>query len=252
MERRWQYAERPLLVYWELTRACQLACRHCRAEAVPWRHPRELSTDEGLQLLDALRGFGQPLPHLVLTGGDPLARPDLFELIAAARERGFAVSITPSGTYALTPDLLRRLREAGITTLALSLDGSTAERHDSLRGVEGSFVWTITAAHTARQLGLPLQVNTLVCAETRDDLPAMLEFVWELGVERWSLFFLVPVGRGRLLSPLTPEEAEAVLVWLAEVVEQVPFAIKTTEAPFYRRVVAQRRARLGRGSSPIS
>lgn len=245
MARRWRYDARPQLVYWELTRACQLACRHCRAVAVPWRHPAELSTSEGIALLDALRGFGEPLPHLVLTGGDPLARPDLFTLIHAARERGFTVSITPSGTYALTEDVLAALAEAGIATLALSLDGATADRHDALRGVPGSFDWTIAAARRARALGIPLQVNTLVCAETRDDLPAMLVLVSELGVARWSLFFLVPVGRGRILPMLSPDEAEAVLEWLAAVAARVPFAIKTTEAPFYRRVVLQRQGLAG-------
>lgn len=152
-----QRAACPLLIPWELTRAGQLACRYCRAEAVPRRHPRELATNEGFQLPDALHGFGYLLPPLVLPGGNPLARPDLFKLIAGARERGFAVSITSSGTSALTPDVLRRLREAGITTLALSLDGSTAERHDSLRGVEGSFVWTLTAARTAREPDFPVR-----------------------------------------------------------------------------------------------
>ncbi len=119
------------------------------------------------------------------------------------------------------------------------------DRHDALRGVPGSFDGTIAAARRARALGIPLQVNTLVCTETRDDLPAMLALVSELGVTRWSLFFLVPVGRGRILPMLSPDEAEAVLEWLAAVAERVPFAIKTTEAPFYRRVVLQRQGLAG-------
>lgn len=140
---------------------------------------------------------------------------------------------------------------AGIATLALSLDGATAERHDALRGVRGSFDWTVVAAHAARSLGIPLQINTLVSAETRGDLPALLDFVAELGVVRWSLFFLVLIGRGRALRELTPEDAEDVLDWLAHVAEQVPFVVKTTEAPFYRRVTIQRHVQSDRGVEGI-
>lgn len=235
-----RYEERPLLIYWELTRACELACRHCRAEAIPWRDPRELSTAEGLALLDRLAAFGPPLPHLVLTGGDPLQRPDLFDLIAAARERGFSVALTPSGTYALTEAVIRRLQAAGVWMLALSLDGATAEGHDALRGVPGSFEATVRAARWARAAGLPVQINTLVCAETVGDLPAMVDRLIELGVARWSLFFLVPTGRGRVLREISPEESERLMHWLLDLAPQVPFSIKTTEAPHYRRVAVQR------------
>jgi AdoMet-dependent heme synthase len=236
------YDERPLLVYWELTRACELACRHCRAEAVGRRDPRELSTSAGMTLLRQLRQFGQPLPHLVLTGGDPLKRPDLFDLIACARALDFTVAITPSGTYALTEAIIGRLREAGVWMMALSLDGSTAERHDAVRGVPGSFNWTTQAATWARTAGLPLQLNSLVCRETRHDLPQMLELARKLGVARWSLFFLVPMGRGKSLGEVTPAEAEEIMIWLDRVTPGLPFDVKTTEAPFYRRVVVQRQA----------
>ncbi len=235
-----RYAERPLLVYWELTRACDLACRHCRAEAIPWRDPRELSTREGLALLGRLADFGDPLPHLVLTGGDPLKRPDLFELIAAAQRLGFTVALTPSGTYALTEAAIERLKAAGVWMLALSLDGSTAARHDALRGVPGSYAQTVRAATHAVAVGLPVQINTLVCAETVSDLPAIAERVAELGARRWSLFFLIPTGRGRLLQEISPEESERLMHWLIDLAPQVPFEIKTTEAHHIRRVLVQR------------
>ncbi|WP_376789871.1 radical SAM protein [Thermoflexus sp.] len=235
-----RYTERPLLIYWELTRACDLACRHCRAEAIPWRDPRELSTAEGFALLDRLTAFGEPLPHLVLTGGDPLKRPDLFDLIAEARRLGFPVALTPSGTYALAEDVIARLKAAGIWMLALSLDGSTAERHDALRGVPGSFAQTVRAALWAVAAGLPLQINTLVCAETMPDLPAIAERVAALGARRWSLFFLIPIGRGRLLREISPEESEQLMHWLIDLASQVPFEIKTTEAHHYRRVLVER------------
>lgn len=228
--------QRPLLVYWELTRACELACRHCRAEAVLTRHPDELTTQEGFRLLDQLTAFGEPLPHIVITGGDPLKRPDLWELIRAARQIGFTVAITPSGTYALTPDIVRRFKDEGIWMMALSLDGSTAERHDGIRQVPGSFDQTEQAAMWAREVGLPIQVNTLVCEQTADDLPAVYDLITDLGAARWSLFFLIQVGRGKGLAEVSPEHSERICEWLFEKANEGKVDIKTTEAPHYRRV----------------
>ncbi|MFN3974605.1 MAG: TIGR04053 family radical SAM/SPASM domain-containing protein [Dehalococcoidia bacterium] len=236
------FSQRPMLVYWELTRACDLACRHCRAEAVSWRHPRELSTLEGYALLEGLKAFGQPLPHLVLTGGDPLKRPDLYDLVACARHLGFTVSITPSGTSSLTREVIWRLKEAGVWILALSIDGSTPKRHDALRGVEGSFAKTVQAAHWAKEAGLPLQVNTLVSAETLGDLPSIYTLVSALGVVQWSLFFLIPIGRGRVLREISPQQSEEVMHWVYDTARVSPYRIKTTEAPHYRRVALQRAA----------
>ncbi|MGE3511740.1 MAG: radical SAM protein [Vicinamibacterales bacterium] len=241
------FAERPLRIYWETTRACDLACRHCRAEAAPDRDPAELTADEGVALLNQLSGFGGALPHLVLTGGDPLKRPDLFSLIAAARGLGFRVSVAPSATPLLTEDALRRLKDSGIDAISLSLDGSTAARHDALRGIPGTYDQTLEAARTARAIGVPFQVNTLVCAETIEDMPSIHAQVVEMGAARWSLFFLVTVGRGQVLQPVDPARAESLLIWLAGLA--VPgraghLVITTTEAPHFRRVVAeQRRAR---------
>lgn len=233
------YALRPLMVYWEMTRACDLACQHCRAEAISSRHPDELTTEEGYALLRELVRFGEPLPNLVLTGGDPLKRPDVFDYVSYARGLGFNVAITPSGTTGLTEEKLRRLREAGAWMLALSLDGSTAERHDTLRGVQGSFAQTTQAARWARAAGLPLQVNTLVCAETLEDLPSVYATVSDIGVTQWALFFLIRVGRGVVLREVSPEEAEGVMRWVESMSARSPFRIRTTEAPFYRRVALQ-------------
>lgn len=230
----------PLLVYWEVTRACDLACRHCRAEAQPFRHPLELRTEEGYRLLEQLRGFGEPLPHIVFTGGDPLKRPDLFEWLRRSVEMGFRTAITPSGTYALTREVVRRFKGVGVWMMSVSLDGSTAERHDRMRQVPGSFAQTIAAIRWAKEVGLPLQINTLVCAETYDDIPNIGRLLQELGVERWSVFFLVPTGRGKVLGEITPEQAEALLHWLHDFSREAPFVIKTTEAHHYRRVAVQR------------
>lgn len=234
------YRENPLLVYWEVTQACALACRHCRAEAMPWRHPLELTHEEGKQLVRQIAAFGDPRPHLILTGGDPLSRPDLFDLIDYAREVGVEVSITPSATLELTPAAIARLQAHGIQSLGLSLDGSSAGRHDAIRGVEGCYELTIRAADAAAELGIPVQINTLVAEETADDLPAIYELVKRLGVMRWSLFFLIGVGRGRILQGVSPERGEALMHWVYDLAQVAPFQIKTTEAPSYRRVALER------------
>lgn len=244
-QRRYVFHRAPFLVYWELTRACDLACQHCRAEAVPDRHPLELSTDEGRRMLrDALR-FGRPLPHWVLTGGDPFKRPDLFALVEEARSLGFGVSLAPSATPLVTREAVRELARAGVQAVSLSLDGSTAERHDALRGIPGCFDLTLRLARVIREEGIALQVNTLVTRYTADDLPALYELVRSLDVVRWSLFFLIRVGRGRLLQEVSPQQAEALCHWLFDLSRQSPFSVKTTEAPHYRRVALVRMLREG-------
>jgi MoaA/NifB/PqqE/SkfB family radical SAM enzyme len=239
---------RPLRVYWEVTRACDLACRHCRATANPNADPSELTTAEGYRLLQQLALFGDPLPHLVLTGGDPLKRDDLFELIAVAQNLGFRVSVAPSATPLLTQGALFALATAGVDAISLSLDGSNAERHDAIRGISGTYERTLEAARIARVIHLPFQVNTLVCADTVDDLPAIYEQVVELGAARWSLFFLVTVGRGQLLRPVSAERAEQVLEWIAGLGGRPRAAlplVTTTEAPQLRRIVIERRREEG-------
>jgi len=230
--------EQPLVLIWEVTQACELACKHCRADAQPRRHPDELSTAEGKALLDQAREFGDG-QLVVLSGGDPLAREDLPELIDYGTEQGLRMTLTPSGTNSLTRDRLAELDEAGLRRLALSIDGGDSESHDTFRGESGSFEATMAAAEAARDLDIPLQINTTVCAETVEQLPAIRDLVADLDAVLWSVFFLVPVGRGRVLTPIPPERAERVLSWLHEVSEEASFGLKTTEAPHYRRVAMQ-------------
>ncbi|QHS16565.1 TIGR04053 family radical SAM/SPASM domain-containing protein [haloarchaeon 3A1-DGR] len=228
---------RPVVLIWEVTQACELACRHCRADAQPARHPDELTTAEGKRLLEDAADFGEN-QLVVLSGGDPLTRPDLLELAAYGDDLGLRMTITPSGTRSLTPDRVADLADAGIKRMALSLDGATAETHDAFRG-EASFADTVAAAEAAADEGLPLQINTTVCADTVDELPAIRDRVRDLGAVLWSVFFLVPVGRGRVLDPIVPDRAEAVMEWLQAVADEERFGVKTTEAPFYRRVGLQ-------------
>ena len=236
-------ARRPFVLIWELTQACELACKHCRADANPRRHPDELTTKEGMRLLEGVREFGEG-QLLVLSGGDPLAREDAVHLVDYGTDIGLRVSLTPSGTASLTPERVEALADAGLRRMALSLDGGSPSAHDAFRGEPGSFHSTLRAARQAREAGLPLQVNTTVCADTVEELPAVRQIVADLGAVLWSVFFLVPVGRGRVLDPISPERAEDVMEWLCEVADDAPFGVKTTEAPHYRRVAAQR----GRGS----
>lgn len=233
------YASTPLNVYWEMTQSCALACRHCRAEAMLAAHPGQLSTAEGKALLRQVADFGEPRPQVILTGGDPLQRPDLFELIDEAVRLGVSVSITPAATPRLTYRVLEQLRQHGVAGLGLSLDGAAAERHDAIRGIDGCFERTIQAARWAAELGIPLQVNTLVAAETAADLPAVFELLKGLRVARWSLFFLISVGRGRVLEALSPEQGEALMRWVYATSRVAPFAVATTEAPSYRRVALE-------------
>jgi len=230
----------PMLVYWETTLSCGLACRHCRATAQPDRAPDELTTEEGLRLLDAITGFGHPYPHVVFTGGDPLRRDDLEALVQAATDRGIGASLAPSATDELTRERLVALKAAGIQTMSLSLDGSTPELHDGFRGVPGTFEATLRAAQLTNEIGLPLQVNTLVTDETLSDLPAIYELMQEIGIIRWSLFFLISVGRGTDLREVDPVQGERLNHWLYDLQKTAPFAIKTTEATHYRRIAIRR------------
>lgn len=229
---------RPLVLIWELTQACDLACKHCRAEANDCRHPDELTTAEGKQLLSDISEFGDG-QLVVLSGGDPLYRDDLIELIEHGRSAGLNMTLTPSGTSSLTEDRVRELAATGLKRMALSIDGPTPARHDEFRQEQGSFEQTMQAAKAANDAGLPLQINTTVCGETVDGLREMRSLVESLEAVLWSVFFLVPIGRGEVLESIEPAKAEAVMRWLYQVSKSAPFGIKTTEAPHYRRVSAQ-------------
>ncbi|OYD06664.1 radical SAM/SPASM domain-containing protein [Paludifilum halophilum] len=235
----------PFIVIWEVTRACALRCLHCRAEAQYRRDPRELSTEEGKSLIRGLREMNSPI--LVFTGGDPLMREDLFELAAYAKEQGLHVSLTPSATPRVKPRAMRRAKEVGLDRWAFSLDGSTAEIHDWFRGTRGSYNRTIKAIQYLRELEMPLQINTTVSKYNLDDLSKLAELMESMGVVLWSVFFLVPTGRGRTGDMISPEEHEQVFHWLADLSSHVCFDIKTTAAPVYRRVLAQRGALKGGG-----
>ena len=232
----------PFTIAWEVTRACAYACAHCRADAQPRRNPGELNTIEGKRLIDQLAGFGRPI--LVLTGGDPLMRRDVFELARHADERGLRVSLTPTATALSTRARMRQARDAGVRRVAFSLDAADASVHDRFRGFEGSFERTMMGIENARAEGMPLQINTTVCAHNVGELERLVPMLAQWAVVQWSVFFLVPVGRGRTLPMLSAEQHEDVLGWLCQLGESTSFDVKATAAPQFRRIVRQRSARL--------
>jgi radical SAM protein len=234
------FTRAPFLIAWEVTRACALKCLHCRADAIPHRDPSELSTAEAFKFIEDVRTFGDPPPLLIVTGGDPMRRPDLTELVRHAVDVGLTVALTPSGTAAATFSRLEALQKAGLSRVAVSLDGPDAATHDAFRQVRGSYDWTMRIIDSARTLGLPLQINSTVSRMTLPTLHAMARRVREFPIVLWAVFFLVQTGRGGGLDQITAEECEDVLAFLADLSRDVPFGIKTTEAPHYRRVLQQR------------
>jgi len=236
----------PFTIAWELTRACAYSCAHCRADAQPKRDPRELDTAEAKRLIDMLVGFGTR-PILVFTGGDPLMRRDLFELARYADERGLRVSLTPTATALPTRERMREARAAGIRRVAFSLDAADPAVHDRFRGFGGSFTRTLAGMRNAFAEDLPIQINTTVCAHNVDQLKQFVPLLEQWGIVQWSVFFLVPVGRGSQLTMLTAEQHEEVLGWLCGIADSAPFDVKATAAPQYRRIVRQR-SRRGAGA----
>ncbi|MCC6765921.1 MAG: TIGR04053 family radical SAM/SPASM domain-containing protein [Deltaproteobacteria bacterium] len=231
------FDDAPFIVFWETTQACDLVCKHCRADARPARDAEELTFAEGVRLLDEVRAMGCPL--VVLTGGDPAKRPDLVDLVRHGSTIGLRVALTPSATSLVTKDLLARLADAGLARLAVSLDGARAATHDGFRGVTGSFARTLDILRDAHAVGLTTQVNTSVTDLNVGELEEIADRIAELSINLWGVFFLVPTGRGEALAVLEPDAAEAVLERLVAIARTAPFDVKTTAAPHFRRVLLQ-------------
>ena len=242
------FGRTPFTVIWEVTRACDLRCVHCRADTRPRPDPRELTTAEGYRLLDEVRDVASPV--FVITGGDPLKRADLFDLVEYGARIGIPVAVTPSGTPLLRRGAVPRLKALGVKRLALSLDAPTADAHDRSRQQRGSYAWTVAGARQARECDLPLQINTTVTRRNVALLDALADVVTDLGAVMWSAFFLVTVGRARESDQLSPEEFESTFAALHALAARVPFAVRTTAAPHYRRYILQQAARARRGGQP--
>jgi radical SAM protein len=232
------FDQSPMLVIWEATQACDLACVHCRASAQSERSPSELTTEQGYRLLDEIRSFGEPL--MVFTGGDPLKRPDLFDLIRYSVKIGLRTNVTPSATPLLTNDAIDKFKAAGVSRMAISVDGHDAASHDDFRGIPGTFDRAMEALRHARDIGLDTQFQTTVTRRNMNHLPEIAEIVKEMRSKMWSLFFLIVTGRALASEDLMAEEYEQVFDFMYNLSKTAPFGIKTTEAMHYRRYIAQR------------
>lgn len=231
------FNERPFILFWEVTRACALACRHCRAIAQPRPHPSELSHEEAMALVDTIAGLAPPM--LVLTGGDPMMRRDIFDIITRATERGLRVALSPAATPRLLHTDFAALRAAGVVSMSLSLDGATQETHDRFRGVPHTFERTLEAAQRAKEAGIQLQINTTLAHSTLPELEGFIGLMQRIRPDVWSVFVLVPTGRASLDDLPTAQELEQVWQRLLGLRATLPFAIKTTEGHHYRRVLLQ-------------
>lgn len=246
------FSDSPRNVYWETTIACQLACQHCRAEAIQSRATDELTTEEARNLIESVKQLGS---LLVMTGGDPLERSDLLDLIAYARSLHVPVAMTPSTTATLTRETVARLAQLGIAALGVSLDGPNAPIHDEFRGVKGTFAHSMNALNWARELGLRVQINTTVTTFTRPHLEALHALLVDSAsppVQRWSLFLLIPTGRGATLGSLDATEVERLFEWAYRVSKNSPFHVSTVEAPHYRRFWIEEQLRSGASPEQIS
>ena len=232
------FDERPFLVFWEITRACALACKHCRAEAQSHRHPDELDRQEASKLIHQLAELNPPM--LVLTGGDPLMRPDALDLVKEATGAGLHVALSPSATERLLHQDFDELKRAGVMRVSLSLDGATKTTHDAFRGVSGTYTRTIAAVHRAHAAGLGVQINTTLTRHNLREFAAFTDLMHELRPEMWSVFIVVPTGRADAASVPDAEDLEVVFEEMAAMVGKAPFAIKTTEGHHFRRVMIQK------------
>jgi heme b synthase len=228
----------PHIVAWESTVACNLACIHCRASAQTTPEPDELTTQEVKGLIDQLAELGRPI--FVISGGEPLMRPDIFEIAAYGTRRGLRVALSPNGTL-VTPEVVGKTKDAGVRRISVSIDGSVAERHDAIRGIPGAFDAAMAGLAACRSQGLGFQLNTTVMRQTRDDLPAVLDLAVRVGAEAWHVFMLVPTGRGKIDDEVSPQEYEETLHEIYQMSKDSPIPIRVTCGPHFMRVVAQAR-----------
>jgi radical SAM protein len=243
------YEERPILVFWESTKACLLACKHCRAEAIKNPLPGELTTEEAFRFIDSLRDFGKPYPVLIITGGDPLMRNDIYDLIEHASKNGIPVSLAPSVTPKITHETIKKIKELGVKTISISLDGATSKTHESIRGIQGHFYSTINTIRTLVTEGFTVQINTAVMRDNVLELPYIASIVKNLKAAIWEVFFLIKVGRGINAEEISPIEYEDVMYFLYDA-SMYGFIVRTVEAPFFRRIVIWRKNNINTDYKP--
>ncbi|MEM0155477.1 MAG: radical SAM protein [Thermoplasmataceae archaeon] len=229
---------KPQLIFWETTKACPLACKHCRAQALLEPLPDQLSPEESISMIESLTEFGKPYPVLILTGGDVMLRKDLESILRKAKDLGIKVALSPAVSEKLNEASAKLARRYGIHSISLSLDWSSPEKQDSFRGKYETFARTLDAIQIFSSYGIPVQINTTVYRDNLFDLPKMLSLISRLGIKVWELFFLIRIGRGEVLDDLTPYEMEAVNGWIASIKKE-RMSIRTVESPIVKRIELQ-------------
>lgn len=230
--------KRPLFVCWEVTKACKLSCRHCRAKAIRSPLPGELDQKQGMALIDQITEFGEPYPAMLFTGGDPLMRPDIIDLIAHAKDLGIYTAVAASVTDMLNQEIMAEMKDLDVGVMSISLDGSIAETHDKLRGVPGTWERSIEVLEMAHKIGLRTQINSTVMRSNLDQLADLFDIALKYHAAAWEVFFLVRTGRGVLLENPGPEEIEDVMRFLS-VAARYGLPVRTSEGPHFRRVIRQ-------------
>jgi radical SAM protein len=233
------FSKKPIFVCWETTKSCLLSCRHCRATAIRNSLPDELDHESGVRLIDQLLDFGDPYPALLLTGGDPLMRPDIFDLIRHAARKGIYTAVAASVTPLLNREKLQLMRTLGVEIVSVSLDGASPEIHDKIRDIPGTWRSTLEAIEVAKSCGMRLQVNTTVMKSNLRDLSDIFHLAHERGAVAWEVFFLIRTGRGSALENPEPWECEEVAHFLYEAT-RYGIPVRTSEGPHFRRIYIQR------------
>ena len=235
----------PRVIAWEVTRSCNLACVHCRASAVHGPYEGELSTAEAFTLVDQIASFANPI--LILTGGDPLMRADVFDIAARAIGKGLRTVMSPNGTL-VTPEVARRMHDVGIARVSISIDFPSAAEHDAFRGVPGAYDGAVRGIRNCLDAGVEVQINSTITKLNAHYLPALLQLSEDLGAVSFHPFMLVPTGRGKELEAqeLPPEEYERALEWMYDAQQESKLFMKPTDVPHYWRVMRQRAKAQGR------
>ncbi len=229
----------PRLIAWELTSACNLECVHCRASATKEQDPNELSTEEAKRFIDDVANFAKPV--MILTGGEPLIRDDIYEIAQYGSGKGLRMVLATNGVL-ITSGVARKLKEAGIQRVSISIDGASAKTHDEFRGMPGAFDGALRGIEALKTVGMGVQINTTITKRNLDEMPKILDLALELGAVALHIFMLVPTGRGEILrgEEIPPEEYERALNWFYDMQREVPIQLKATCAPHYFRIMYQR------------
>ena len=235
----------PRLIAWEITRNCNLSCQHCRASATNEAYTGELQTEECLNLLDQVAEMGQPI--IILTGGEPLLRNDIFEIAAHGTQKGLRIVMAPNCTLVNHENAVK-LKDAGIQRISVSIDGHNAKSHDEFRGVDGAFDGALEGIHHAKDVGLPFQINTTVTQQNLGYIEKIQELAIQLGAVAHHIFLLVPTGRGKYIASqsISATEYEDTLNWFYEQRDKMPIELKATCAPHYYRILRQNAKKEGK------